>query len=154
MSDDGNIGDKAEERGEMWGDALDDTDENDANDATDTVNAMDASSTQHTSDANDASDTDDAMDALDSEWDVDSIRESWQPNSVRLPDSIQDVFASEYKRLDWQLDQVETEFAFTKDRYYKPLVVALGLDALRDLDGEEIADRIEAMEHRELLDES
>lgn len=125
---------------ESWSNDLDGNDDEDAADATDTERAVDEQ---------------DATDALDAtEWDVDSIREAWQPNNVRLPESIQDVFASEYKRLDYELDQADTDFAFTKDRYYKPLVVALGLDALQELEADEVADRVDEMEQATLLDES
>ena len=133
----------SDELSEMWSNEANAQDDSDATDATDTENAKDEKRTQHAKDAMDAT-----------EWDVDSIRDAWNPNSVRLPDSIQDVFASEYKRLDYQLDQADTDFEFTKDRYYKPLVVALGLEALQQLDADEVAGRVDAMEQATLLDDS
>lgn len=151
MSDDS---DKADERSEMWSSELDASDGPDATDATNAKNARDDSDAKAPIDATDAVGADDTMRAMDTtEWDVDSIRDAWNPNSIRLPDSIQDTFASEYKRLDWQLEQSEAGFAFSKDRYYKPLVVALGLATLQELDTDEITDRVEAMEQATLLDD-
>jgi len=135
----------SDELSEMWSNEADAQDNSDAEDEKNTTETMDATHTEH---AMDAQDTQQAT-----EWDVDSIREAWQPNNVRLPESIQDVFASEYKRLDYELDQSDTDFGFTKDRYYKPLVVALGLETLQAMDADEVADRVDAMEQAELLDE-
>lgn len=157
-----NSSDRADEIANMWNNEVDDEDDEDADDDTGAVDASgetDASDTSSTMDATETTDDSRAMDASDAqdtprtEWDVDSIRDAWNPNSVRLPDSIQDVFATEYKRLDYELSQADTNFAFTKDRYFKPLVVALGLQQLQAMEPEEIADRVDAMEQQELLDE-
>lgn len=133
----------SDELSEMWSSEADAQDDSDAEDTKHTTETMDATHTEH---AMDAQDTQQAT-----EWDVDSIREAWQPNNVRLPESIQDVFASEYKRLGYELDQADTDFAFTKDRYYKPLVVALGLEALQEMGADEVADRADEMEQAALL---
>jgi hypothetical protein len=151
MSDDG---DKADERSEMWSSELnasDSVDTTDAKGATDTTDTADTESSMDTADTETPKSKMDAMDAT--EWDVDSIREAWNPNSIRLPDSIQGVFASEYKCLDWQLEQAETDFSFSKDRYYKPLVVALGLQQLQAMEPDEIADSVAAMEQQDLFDD-
>lgn len=146
--------DKADERSEMWSSELDASDPVDTTDAKDAMNTDDTSDTETPMDTANTETSKGTMDAIDAtEWDVDSIRDAWNPNSIRLPDSIQGVFASEYKRLDWRLEQAATDFEFSKDRYYKPLVVALGLQQLQDLESDEIADRVDAMEQQDLFDD-
>lgn len=157
MSDDSE--EKFDQRSDLWSSELEEDDENTeederaagAKDTTgdmDDVNAMDATDTQKAKDTTDHSDEQSAT-----EWDVDSIRESWPATNVRLPESIRDPFNAQHKRLDWQLDRVESDVQYTKDRYYKPLVIALGLRQLQSLEPEEVAELLEEMEHGDLLDE-
>ena len=155
MTDDRDDGldEKAEQRSSMWAGSLevdqDDVDEQHATRATDTEDTMDV---QHTQAEQSAEDAQGAMDDSRTEWDVDSIRDAWHPNSIRLPESVQTSFNSQHKRLDWQLEQVDSDVNYTKDRYYKPLVIALGLRELQNLDAEEIAGLLEDLEHGELLE--
>lgn len=149
MTDDQSTDDKIQERSEAWASKLDDTERTeDASNAADTEDTMDATDTQDTSHTERTSNTQETT-----EWDVESIRESWNPNSIRLPDSIQEPFDSEYKRLDWQLEDTDVDVDFRKDRHYKPLVIALGIQAVREQDTDEIADAIEAMVAGDLLDD-
>lgn len=165
--------DIAEQRSQMWAGELDEDSGSETDGAKDTI---DTKNTVDTVDAKRAEDEEkvaegnglnenamgtnrtvdnlDAKDAKDTtEWDVESIRDEWNPNSVRLPDSIQAPFGSEYKRLDYLLEQTEADFKFGKDRYYKPLVVALGVQAVQEMDTEEIVELVEKMKHADLLDE-
>jgi hypothetical protein len=171
MSDNDSDDDIAEQRSQMWAGELDeesDSETDSANgpmDTNDTVGSLDAKRAEEKekvaesagSESQDAVDNKSAVGSLDAkdakdttEWDVDSIRDSWNPNSVRLPDSIQEPFGSEYKRLDYLLEQAETEFKFGKDRYYKPLVVALGVQAIQEKDSDEIVELVERMEQGDL----
>jgi len=182
MSDD-DIDEKAEQRSQLWSseldeddtDAKDDQDDAGAQDAVDASDATSEAETAQTTDAEDDHSTMDAMDAVNdegsdgaedttnasdavdkesAEWAVESIRDAWTANSVRLPESIQEPFGTEYKRLDWQLEQADTDFELTKDRYYKPLVIALGLQRLQNCDADEVADLAEEMQQGTLLDDS
>jgi len=156
MTDDSSDNDIAEQRSQMWSSELDDDENPDETESSDSdISDTTDSKTGMSSDT--AEDTKRALDTMDpsdsTEWDVDSIREVWNPNSIRLPDSIQEPFTTEYKRLDWLLEQAETDFDFTKDRYYKPLVIALGVQAIRECDSDEIVSLVEKMEQRELIKE-
>jgi len=85
--------------------------------------------------------------ATSAEFDVDSIREQWTANSVRLPDSLQRRFNSEFKRIDYELTKNGVDQAFGKDRQFKPLVVALGLRELQNSDAEEVSTLLDALEN-------
>ncbi|QAU11351.1 hypothetical protein EKH57_00225 (plasmid) [Halorubrum sp. BOL3-1] len=167
-------GDKTEERAQAWGGALEDdltqVDEadndddqskkseeetQDSKDTMETEDTMDTTASESVTDTQgeqDAQGTDAETGSERSEWDVDSISSAWQANQVRLPESIQGPFNTEHKRLDFELEQLDTDVNYSKDRYYKPLVVALGLRELEDTDAEEIADLLDELERRNLLD--
>ena len=137
--------DKADARSDMWADELD----SDATDAMDGSDSSDGSDTADTTDAEDAPDTETPKNA----WDVESIRDAWTPNSVRLPDSLQ-------RRFNAYHSSVESEFAlegvardYAKDRHFKPLVVALGLAQINEMDTDEIVDVLNHLEQHEHLDD-
>lgn len=172
MTDDS--GDKTQERADAWGGALEDdlkqVEDNDADDGEsekvdkETQHAKDTTETEDTMDTTTServTDTQDEQDAHEadvdqgsgrSEWDVDSISSAWRANQVRLPESIQGPFDTEHKRLDFELEQLDADVEYSKDRHYKPLVVALGLRELQGADADEIAGLLEQLENRDLLD--
>jgi len=113
--------DKADERSEMWAGALDNQDDESNEDAADGKDA-------------------------NGPWDVESIRDAWHPNSVRLPDPLQRRFQAYHSRVESELTLDGLDRPYGKDRYYKPLVVALGL---RELDGMDTADVLEALDELE-----
>jgi hypothetical protein len=90
-------------------------------------------------DASDAKDTEDEQNA----WDTESIRDDWHANSVRLPKHLQNAWDAEHKRLDYELTQQDVEVDYSKDRYYKPLVIALGLSKLQSMDIHEVETALE-----------
>jgi len=98
-------------------------------------------------------DTENAVEPMHSAWDVDSIRDHWDPNTVRLPDGLQRRFDAYHKRLDLQFTENQSDRSFTKDRWYKPLVVALGLRAIHGMDIDDIKDAMDTLERVEHLDE-
>jgi len=99
----------------------------------------------------DTADTENPMDAQ-SPWDTNSIRDDWHPNSIRLPAYLQRRFDAQFKRLDWELAEANVERAFGKDRYYKPLVIALGLRELKAMDAQDVTDAVDALEAKGVLD--
>ena len=84
-----------------------------------------------------------------SAWDVESIREDWNPNSIRLPDHLQRRFDAYHKRLDWQM---HTDREFKKDRHYKPLVIALGLRELQEMDADSVLDSLDELESNQIVE--
>lgn len=65
----------------------------------------------------------------------------WKNHSFYLRKNLADQLSSDYKKLDWQLDEHLNQ-DLKKTRHYYPLIVELGLERLEELDSEEIADRI------------
>lgn len=86
-----------------------------------------------------------------SEWNVQSIREDWQALNVRLPDHLMRRFQAYHKRLDYEL--VPKDIDFGKDRHYKPLVIALGLRAVREMDADDTAQALELLQANQLVDD-
>lgn len=71
-----------------------------------------------------------------------TIKDAWTNHSVYLDDELADTLSSQYKKLDWQLDD-EYDLSIQKTRHYYPLVVALGLERVAELDSKEIKERID-----------
>jgi len=90
--------------------------------------------------------------ALSSEWRVESIREEWNALNVRLPDSLMRRFNSYHKRLDYELAKAGSNREFGKDRHYKPLVIAFGLHAVKEMDADELTDALRALEKNQIVD--
>lgn len=122
--------DKANERSELW------------------ASEMDASDAKNEQDTEDGKETKNEQ----SEWDTESIRDDWHPNSVRLPKHLQDAWDSEHKRIDYQLTQADNDIDYSKDRYYKPLVIALGLSRLQEMDTSDIIEAITNLSENDLVE--
>lgn len=73
-----------------------------------------------------------------------NIKEDWKNHSFYLPDDLADDLGSHYKRLDWEMDDELDEFKKTK--HYYPLIVALGLERLADLESKEVKDKLDQIE--------
>jgi len=99
----------------------------------------------------DSSDTEDAKDEQNA-WDTESIRDDWHANSVRLPKHLQNAWDSEHKRLDYELTQQDVDIDYSKDRYYKPLVIALGLSKLQSMDTTEVETALEKVQENEMVE--
>lgn len=98
-----------------------------------------------------AADETDAMTAEDSNSQTEktvkkvNIKNDWTNHSIYLPDHLADDLTSQYKRLDWQLDD-EFDLDFQKTRHYYPLIVALGLEQLNKSESKEVKDKLEAFD--------
>lgn len=78
-------------------------------------------------------------------WNEGNVKQDWNGWTVYLPDELDEPFEDEYNRLQYVLDR-----GIKKDRHYKPLMVALALDRLEDMESEDITTFLERMERREL----
>lgn len=85
-------------------------------------------------------------------WNVSSIRDEWKSLNVRLPDHILRRFNSYHKRLDYELTAATTDREFKKDRHYKPLVIAFGLMAVKDMDAKEVEQALDLLEEDRLVE--
>lgn len=75
---------------------------------------------------------------------VKNVKTEWTATSVYLPDGLDEDLGRTYKRLDLELDEELDQFK--KTRHYYPLVVAAGLEALDDMDQEEIVALLEEIQ--------
>jgi|GEM_PF-2352819 len=77
-----------------------------------------------------------------SAWSVGNIRQSdrWRVMQLHLPE---EELATDFDEA-WYDFQAETQGEYQKDRHFKPLLIALGLEALEDLEREGL---IECLEH-------
>jgi len=87
-----------------------------------------------------------------SAWDVERIQEHWHPNQVRLPPYLQRRFDGHFGRVEWLLTQASSDREFKKDRHYKPLVVALGLQQLQTMEADEIETALDDVEQNQLVE--
>jgi hypothetical protein len=74
-----------------------------------------------------------------------NVKKEWNALSFYLRDDLKEELGRTYKRLDWQLEK-ERELSIKKIRHYYPLVVALGLDQLDEMDAEAVAARLEDLD--------
>ena len=79
-------------------------------------------------------------------WNAKNVKNAWNPNTFYLPPEYLDQrFGDQYDRLNYLLDR-----DIKKDRHYKPLVIALGLERLERMEEQEVMDVLERMERLEL----
>jgi hypothetical protein len=71
-----------------------------------------------------------------------NVKSAWTNHSVYLDDELAGELRTQFKKLDWQLSE-RYDLDIQKTRHYYPLVVALGLECLEELDDEEIRARID-----------
>jgi hypothetical protein len=96
--------------------------------------------------------TETADPSISDEWTVQSIREEWNTLNVRLPDYLMRRFNSYHKRLDWELSKQGSTREFQKDRHYKPLVIALGLREIEDIEAEELTELLIELERNQIVE--
>jgi len=90
--------------------------------------------------------------SIGDEWTVQSIREEWNTLNVRLPDYLMRRFNSYHKRLDWELSKQGSTRDFKKDRHYKPLVIALGLREIEDIEAEQLTELLIELERNQIVE--
>lgn len=90
-----------------------------------------------------------------SAWDVDNIRNAWTGVTIYLPNHLQGRLDDEYRRVDYDLEGEISEAGdvggtdLRKDRHFKPLVIALGLERLSRMEGNDLNACIERMMRHE-----
>jgi len=94
----------------------------------------------------------DGASPIHTDWRVESIREEWQPLNVRLPDYLMRRFQSYHKRLDYELAKEGSTREFGKDRHYKPLVIALGLNEVKEMNADELTEALRNLEKNQIVD--
>jgi hypothetical protein len=87
-----------------------------------------------------------------SAWDVESVKDAWNGMTVYLPDHLREGLDDEYRRIDYELGGEVDGDTLKKDRHFKPLLIALGMERMAGMGGDELVESIERMEREELPD--
>lgn len=72
-----------------------------------------------------------------------NIKKEWNVSSFYLPDDLNRELTTAYKRLDLEIEQADAEIDLKKTRHYYPLVVALGLERLEEMEVTEVTEQLE-----------
>lgn len=101
----------------------------------------------------DTATTDQSAQSAGNAWNVESVKDAWRGMTAYLPDELRERLDDEYRRVDYELSGEVGDEQLRKDRHYKPLVIALGLERIEEMDGEELEEFIERMEGGEFSEE-
>jgi len=88
-------------------------------------------------------------------WNAESVKSAWTGLTVYLPDHLREGLDDEYRRLDYELggEAVNGE-TLKKDRHFKPLLVALGMERMAGMDRDELMECMERMMRHEFPESS
>jgi hypothetical protein len=73
-----------------------------------------------------------------------NVKNAWNAKTVYLPDELHDEMGTAYKRLDLNLDDDFDELR--KTRHFYPLLIAVGLERLEDMESKEVIERLESVD--------
>jgi hypothetical protein len=86
-------------------------------------------------------------------WNAESVKDAWRGMTVYLPEDLRDHLDDEYRRVDFELSGEVDGEQLRKDRHYKPLLIALGLERMEDMKEDELTAFIERMQCGEFSEE-
>jgi len=101
----------------------------------------------------DTAEPDQSAQSSENAWNAESVKDAWRGMTVYLPEELRDRHDDEYRRVDYELSGEVGGEQLRKDRHYKPLVIALGLERIEEMDGEELEAFIDRMERGEFSEE-
>jgi len=76
---------------------------------------------------------------------VKNVKESWSATSIYLPKFLDRQLTTTYKHADLAFEE-EFGHSLQKTRYYYPLLVALGMERIEEMEAQELQERIEDLE--------
>ncbi|AYM00298.1 hypothetical protein PhiH1_260 [Halobacterium phage phiH] len=76
---------------------------------------------------------------------AENVKKEWSATSVYLPEFLQRRLTTRYKHLDLAFEE-EYGQSLQKTRYYYPLVIAMGIERLEEMEPTEVQERIERLE--------
>ncbi|WP_281196076.1 hypothetical protein, partial [Halorubrum sp. F4] len=76
---------------------------------------------------------------------VKNVKESWSATSIYLPEFLDRQLTTTYKHADLGFEE-EFGRSLQKTRYYYPLLVALGMERIEQMEAQELQERIEDLE--------
>ena len=84
---------------------------------------------------------------------IENVKEIWRNTSIYLPENLRTRMQTAYKRKNLEVD-LETGDELRKTRHYYPLLIALGVEAIEEMEPEEILERVDAIYEDALKDEA
>lgn len=78
---------------------------------------------------------------------VKNVKESWSATSIYLPEFLDRQLTTTYKHADLGFEE-EFGHSLQKTRYYYPLLVALGMERIEQMEAQELQERIEDLEEK------
>lgn len=76
-------------------------------------------------------------------WDAERVKSAWNGVTVYLPDPMKDRLDKQYQRLNYECD-----FEILKDRHLKPLVIEHGLNAVEEMDPDDVQEALGDLEQK------
>jgi len=76
---------------------------------------------------------------------AENVKKEWSATSVYLPEFLKRQLTTRYKHLDLAFEEAYGH-SLQKTRYYYPLVIALGVECLEEMEPSEVQERIERLE--------
>lgn len=74
-----------------------------------------------------------------------NVKKAWSATSIYLPEFLDRRLTTTYKHADLMFEE-EFGRSLQKTRYYYPLLVALGMERIEEMEAKEIQERIEELE--------
>ena len=125
-------------------DDVDETDDQEATDATQSEQpsrSMPETTSQNSKNAKREKNAKNEMNAMR----VKNVKESWSATSIYLPEFLDRQLTTTYKHADLGFEE-EFGRSLQKTRYYYPLLVALGMERIEQMEAQELQERIEDLE--------
>ena len=125
-------------------DDVDETDDQEATDATQSEQpsrSMPETTSQNSKNAKIEKNAKNEMNAMR----VKNVKESWSATSIYLPEFLDRQLTTTYKHADLGFEE-EFGRSLQKTRYYYPLLVALGMERIEQMEAQELQERIEDLE--------
>ena len=125
-------------------DDIDETDDQEATDATQSEQpsrSMPETTSQNSKNEKSAKNAKNDMNAMR----VKNVKESWSATSIYLPEFLDRQLTTTYKHADLGFEE-EFGHSLQKTRYYYPLLVALGMERIEQMEAQELQERIEDLE--------
>ncbi|MFC7059831.1 hypothetical protein [Halovenus salina] len=72
-----------------------------------------------------------------------NIKKEWNVRSFYLDDDLDSELTTTFKRLDLELEESDIDVNLKKTRHFYPLIVALGLERLEEMESTEITEYLE-----------
>jgi len=126
------------------GDQTDDADETDNQEATDATQSEQPSRSMPET-ASKSSKNEENAKSEKNVMRAKNVKESWSATSIYLPEFLDRQLTTTYKHADLAFEE-EFGRSLQKTRYYYPLLVALGMERIEEMEAQELQEHIEGLE--------